>query len=84
MINRAGLRFEMLDGLQGDRELRRFDRRQQQLRYGRINAIAAYELAGLRGKLGVQLRTDINRAQTIGHVAHRHATATHPTVHDAL
>jgi len=31
-----------------------------------------------RGKLGVQLRTDINRAQTIGHVAHRHATATHP------
>lgn len=83
MINRAGLGFEMLDGLQGDGELRRFDRRQQQLRHGRIHAIAAYELAGLRGKLGVQLRTDIHRAPTIGHVAHRHAPATHPTAHDA-
>ena len=74
----------MLDRFQGDGELRRFNRRQQQLCHRRINAIAAHELAGFTGKLAVQLRTDIHRAQAIGHVPHGHATTAHATAHDAL
>jgi len=59
VINGARVGFKRRDRLQGDGEVRRFDRRSQQLDHGRINPIAAHHLAGFAGKILVQLRTDI-------------------------
>jgi hypothetical protein len=84
VIKGASVGFKRLDRLQGDGELRRFDRRYQQLDHGRINTIAAHNLAGFAGKIFVQWRTDIQRADTIGQVPHRHATAADATPYHPL
>lgn len=84
VLNGAGLDFEMLNRLQGDGQLRGFDRRSQELRHRRINAITAYDLTSFARKIFVQLGTDIQRTPAIRHVTHRHAPAAHATHHEAL
>jgi hypothetical protein len=79
-----GLGFKMLDGFEGDGELRRFDRLEEPLRHRGVNPIAPHALAGCASKIFMHLGAHRDGTDAIGHVAHRPATAAHPTAHDAL
>jgi hypothetical protein len=74
----------MVARLQSNGELRRFDRRSEQLRHRRVKASAAPALAGWASKRGMEPGTAIHRAAPIGPRAYRQATTAAPTPSHAL